>query len=112
MEQENGTVTTIPDVASAVVGQLTSPDSGPRYYSRFSAPQRFLHGFLVVTFLGLAVTGLTLRFSGASWAAALAPAAGGFGTILFFHLFCAVVLTIAFLTHVANLGYRIVFRKE
>lgn len=112
MEPENSTVTIIPETVGAVDGRPASPDSGPRYYSRFSAPQRFLHGFLVVTFLGLAITGLTLRFSSAPWAAALAPAAGGFGTILFFHLFCAVVLTIAFLIHVGNVVYRIVFRKE
>jgi len=112
MENENTTVTTIPETSSTVDGHPAGADSGPRYYSRFSAPQRFLHGFLLVTFLGLAITGLTLRFSGASWAAALAPAAGGFGTILFFHLFCAVVLTLAFLIHVGNLAYRIVFRKE
>jgi cytochrome b subunit of formate dehydrogenase len=87
-------------------------ESGERYYSRFSLPQRYLHGFLAVTFLGLAITGLTLRFSVLHWATALAAAVGGFGAILFGHLVCAVVLTIAFLIHVANLVYRLVFRKE
>ncbi len=93
-------------------GFRASPDSGVRYYSRFSVEQRFLHGFLLTTFLGLAMTGLPLRFSSAPWAMNMARAVGGFGTILFFHLFSAVVLTIAFLIHVANLVYRIVARKE
>jgi cytochrome b subunit of formate dehydrogenase len=101
-----------PAALAAGDGSLTRPDSGPRYYSRFSAPQRFLHGFLLSTFLGLAMTGLPLRFSSHPWASALAHAVGGFGTILFFHLFSAVVLTIAFLIHVGNLVYRIVSKKE
>ena len=83
-----------------------------RYYRRFSVAQRYLHGFIAVTFLGLAITGLPLRFSSAPWALALARAVGGFGTVLFFHLFSAVVLTIAFLIHVANLAYRVVARRE
>ncbi len=65
-----------------------------------------------MTFLGLAMTGLTLRFSSAHWATALAHAVGGFGTVLFFHLFSAVVLTVAFLIHVANLVYRLIVRRE
>jgi cytochrome b subunit of formate dehydrogenase len=60
----------------------------------------------------LAMTGLPLRFSTAPWAMALARVVGGFGTVLFFHLFSAVVLTIAFLIHVGNLVYRIVTKKE
>jgi len=107
------------DDATALAQPTGAPD-GPRgssaeatrYYRRFSVPQRFLHGFLAVTFLALAMTGLTLRFSTASWATALARLIGGFGTVLFFHLFSAIVLTVAFLTHVVNLVYRIVARKE
>ena len=112
MEDDYRTITTTPATVSAADGRQTGPESGVRYYSRFSAPQRYLHGSLAVTFLGLAVTGLTLRFSGAHWAVALAAAVGGFRAVLFFHLLNAVVLTVAFLIHVANLGYRIIFRKE
>ena len=112
MENENRTTATIPEALSSPDGHPASPDSGPRYYSRFSVPQRYLHGFLLTTFLGLAVTGLTLRFGTAGWAAAVAGAVGGFRAVLFFHLFSAVVLTIAFLIHVANLVYRIIARRE
>ncbi|HYL78129.1 MAG TPA: hypothetical protein VEU96_28195 [Bryobacteraceae bacterium] len=88
------------------------PESGPRYYSRFSLPQRYLHGILALTFLGLAMTGLPLRFSSTHWATVFAKAVGGFGTILFFHLLNAVTLTVAFMIHVANLVYRIVARRQ
>ena len=111
MEYENRTAT-IADPVSAPDRRPVSPDSEVRYYSRFSLPQRYLHGFIAVTFLGLAITGLTLRFSTAHWADVLARAVGGFGTVLFFHLLSAVVLSVAFLAHVANDGYRIVFHKE
>lgn len=88
------------------------PDSPERYYTRFSVPQRYLHGVLAITFLGLALTGLPLRFSNTRPALALAHAVGGFGTILFFHLLNAVVMTIAFLMHLGNVAYQVVARKE
>jgi cytochrome b subunit of formate dehydrogenase len=105
-------VTTVGQPAEITDGALVRSAEGTRYYQRFSVPQRFLHAFLAVTFLGLAMTGLTLRFSAEGWATTLAHSVGGFGTVLFFHLFSAVVLTVAFLIHVANLVYRIVARKE
>jgi len=87
-------------------------NSEVRYYSRFSLAQRYLHGVIGITFLGLSLTGICLRFSTASWASAAAGAVGGFGTILFFHKTCAFFLTAAFLIHVANLAYRLVARRE
>jgi cytochrome b subunit of formate dehydrogenase len=88
------------------------PDSPERYYTRFSVPQRYLHGVLAITFLGLALTGLPLRFSNTRVALALARAVGGFGTILFFHLLNAVLMTIAFVIHLGNVAYQVVARKE
>jgi cytochrome b subunit of formate dehydrogenase len=86
--------------------------SDERYYLRFTLAQRYLHGVLAVTFLGLSATGLPLRFARASWALAFANAVGGFSVILFFHKLCAVAMTIAFLMHVANIVYRVVAKKE
>jgi cytochrome b subunit of formate dehydrogenase len=111
MENDLRTVAIAKEVAAGN-GRPAAKAEATRYYSRFSLPQRYLHGFLAVTFLGLAMTGLPLRFSSAPWAMALARSVGGFGTVLFFHLFSAVVLTVAFLIHVANLVYRLVARRE
>jgi len=83
-----------------------------RYYTRFTPGQRILHAVLVVTFLGLAATGLPLRFSSAAWSQNLARAVGGFSAILFFHKFCAVVLTIDFLIHAFDVGYRAFVKKQ
>ena len=85
---------------------------GTRYYTRFTPGQRMLHAVLVITFLGLAATGLPLRFSSAAWSVALANAVGGFSAILFFHKFCAVILTIDFLIHVGDVAYRIGVKKN
>jgi cytochrome b subunit of formate dehydrogenase len=83
-----------------------------RYFLRFRPDQIYLHAILVGTFLGLAMTGLPLRFSDTIWAVRFARAVGGFGAILFFHKFCAVVLTAAFLVHVAHILNRGLVRRE
>jgi len=91
-----------------------SPEGGleSRHYRRFTLGERYLHAILMTTFLGLALTGLPLRFSGAVWSVRFAHAVGGLAAILFFHKFCAVVLTVAFLIHVANVFYRGLVKRE
>ena len=87
-------------------------DTTSRYYIRFSLAQRYLHGVLAGTFLGLAFTGIQLRFSAAPWIQAIARAVGGFGAVLFFHKFCAIALTVAFLMHVVDIAYRVLAKRE
>jgi len=77
-----------------------------RFFQRFTRAQRTLHAVLFTTFLGLAATGLPLRFSESIWARGLAGFVGGFGAILFVHKFCALALTLAFLVHVKDLVTR------
>ena len=83
-----------------------------RYFMRFTREQRYMHAVLFTTFLGLAATGLPIRFSESIWARGLAKAVGGFGAILFFHKFFAVVLTLAFLVHVKEIFTRGVLHRE
>jgi cytochrome b subunit of formate dehydrogenase len=77
-----------------------------RYFVRFTRAQRYLHAVLFTTFLGLAATGLPMRFSQSAWARLFASGVGGFGAIIFFHKLCAVVLTAAFLIHVKDIFQR------
>lgn len=79
-----------------------SLDQAPRYYLRIHLYHRILHGLLMTSFLGLAATGMPLRFNQAAWAVGFAHTIGGFGAILFFHKTFAVLLTLCFLLH---LGY-------
>lgn len=74
----------------------------PKYYKRIDLFHRLSHGFLMLSFLGLAATGLPIKFNWAPWAAKIAGTLGGFGTIIFFHKFFALLLSIVFLLH---LGY-------
>ncbi len=83
-----------------------------RWFLRFTLAQRYLHAVLFTSFLVLAATGLIMRFSGSVWAIRFAKAVDGFGTILFFHKFCALILTLAFLIHVREIFARGLFRRE
>ncbi len=82
------------------------------YYLRFTLPQRYLHVVLFTSFLGLAATGLPMRFSDNASARFFARAVGGFGAILFLHKFCAIVLTLAFLYHLKDIFTRAAMHKE
>ncbi len=97
----------------AVAGQASTQGlRGERYFMRFTLMQRYMHAIMFTTFLGLAATGLTIRFSTNAWAQHFALDIGGFGAILFIHKLCAVTLTLEFLYHVKDIAVRILFRKE
>jgi len=108
MLQEN----TEKPITSPVPAEASEVKAEERYFKRFTSSQRFLHAVLLFTFLALAATGLPLRFSTAGWSAAFAKAVGGFGALLFFHKLNAVILTVIFLVHLADIGYRIVGKRD
>jgi cytochrome b subunit of formate dehydrogenase len=101
----------LPNPAVAGAGKEQGPN-GERYFVRFTLLQRYMHAIMFSTFLGLAATGLTIRFSTNAWAQHFALAIGGFGAILFIHKLCAVTLTLEFLYHVKDIAARILIRKE
>jgi len=104
---------TMPELAQAATEVSQSQTTGrERFFVRFTREQRYMHAVLFTTFLGLAGTGLPLRFSDSIWARGLASAVGGFGAILFFHKLCALVLSIAFLVHVKEIVTRGIYRRE
>ncbi len=100
------------DLEPVEVANSEQSGAKERYFMRFTRAQRYLHATLFTTFLGLAATGLPLRFSESIWARALAQSVGGFGAILFFHKLCALVLTLAFLIHVKDLFTRALIHRE
>jgi cytochrome b subunit of formate dehydrogenase len=102
----------MPDLEPVTPASTEQSPAGGRYFMRFTRAQRYLHAALFTSFLGLAATGLPLRFSESIWARGLAKAVGGFGAILFFHKFCALVLTAAFLIHVKDLLTRVLVHRE
>jgi len=85
-----------------------SPMADARYVRRFDATDRAQHLALLVAFLGLAATGLPLRFSQAGWARPMAQVFGGFGVTGVIHRLFALVLIGVFLFHVARIAGRLV----
>ena len=102
----------MPDLEQAAMESREKSHAEVRHFMRFTRAQRTLHAALFASFLGLAATGLPLRFSESIWARGLAKGVGGFGAILFFHKFCALVLTVAFLIHLKEIVTRGIIHRE
>ena len=66
-------------------GRPKRPAPGTRAYVRFKPVHRAAHAVLMVSFLGLALTGLPLRYSQYQWAQTLSWALGGFTSTGLWH---------------------------
>ena len=74
-----------------------------RQFIRFTRLQRGLHACMIVSFMSLALTGLTLKFSYTKWAVLLSHLLGGFETAGYIHRGAAVVMFGVFITHLVDL---------
>jgi cytochrome b subunit of formate dehydrogenase len=83
----------------------TSHGSGP-YVRRFEPFQRNLHLMVIFSFLGLALSGMILKFSYAGWAKVIAYLMGGFEGAGLFHRFCAVLTFAYFGLHLWDVARR------
>ena len=81
--------------------------SGGKEVRRFSRKQRQLHVLVIISFLGLALTGMTLKFSYLGWAHWLSRLMGGYESAGFIHRVCAVITFFYFGAHIHDL-----FRKK
>ena len=86
--------------------------AGTRYVTRFGRTDRILHGCLMLSFLGLALSGLPLLFSHAPWASLLAGAFGGPRAAGVLHRIFATLLIGVFIVHVGRLLRRVVIDKD
>jgi cytochrome b subunit of formate dehydrogenase len=73
-------------------------------FQRFSRLNRVLHALMIVSFIALALTGMTLKFSYTSWAAFLSRRLGGFESAGFIHRSAATLMFGLFLTHLWDLN--------
>jgi cytochrome b subunit of formate dehydrogenase len=83
-----------------------------RFVVRFRKAERIQHGVLMISFLGLAATGLPLLFSSAGWARVLARLFGGYAAAGLLHRLFAITLIGVFLYHVGTLAYRVFVKGE
>jgi cytochrome b subunit of formate dehydrogenase len=75
--------------------------AGP-YYFRLNLYHRILHGMVITSFLGLALTGLPLKYADTAWGRGLSLTLGGPFTTGYLHRFFAVITFTYFTLH---LGY-------
>ncbi|MGO8986107.1 MAG: formate dehydrogenase subunit gamma [Terriglobales bacterium] len=74
-----------------------------RQFVRFTRLQRILHICMICSFLSLATTGLTLKFSYTRWASVVSHLLGGFESAGNIHRAAAVVMFGVFITHLVDL---------
>ncbi len=78
----------------------------PLHVRRFPKLYRNLHIMVIVSFISLALTGMTLKFSYAPWARVLSRLLGGFEAAGFIHRVAAVITFSYFGIHLADLFRR------
>lgn len=79
------------------------PDVGEREFMRFKRLNRLLHVAMIVSFISLALTGMTLKFAYTGWAAFLSRLLGGYESAGYIHRLAAVVMIATFVTHIVDL---------
>lgn len=78
-----------------------------RHFRRFDPLHRILHFFVIVSFLGLAATGLPLKYATEPWAHLMAQMMGGFQALAFFHRVGAVITFGYFFIHLFAVLFKV-----
>jgi cytochrome b subunit of formate dehydrogenase len=71
-----------------------------------------MHAFLMLTFIGCALTGVPLLFADHEWAATLVTLLGGFRGAALIHRVCATIMIIVFVGHVLRVFTRAFLAKD
>ncbi|PLX26432.1 MAG: hypothetical protein C0600_10865 [Ignavibacteria bacterium] len=79
-----------------------------RHFQRFTRLERIMHILMIISFMSLALTGMTLKFSYTGWAVILSHVFGGFQFAGYIHRAAAVVMFGIFVLHL----YDVVFTKR
>jgi cytochrome b subunit of formate dehydrogenase len=83
---------------------MESPDNYPgKQFRRFSTLNRTLHVLMIISFISLALTGMTLKFSYTAWAATLSRFLGGFESAGNIHRTAAILMFGVFVAHIIDL---------
>src|ERR1700690_1876478 len=101
-EDKMNTIGTAAELTSAA-SQALRQHTGEVQFLRFSRLNRILHIMMIVSFMSLALTGMTLKFSYTGWASILSHLLGGFETAGYIHRFAAVIMVTIFVLHIISL---------
>jgi cytochrome b subunit of formate dehydrogenase len=88
-----------------------NPDEAGEIYRRFSSFDIVLHISIMVSFMGLLLTGLPLEFSDSPWVRSLMHLLGGSPTRGIIHRICAVIVFCTFGTLIAYSFYFLFLKK-
>jgi cytochrome b subunit of formate dehydrogenase len=83
-------------------GRHPAVAEGELEYERFTRLNRVLHVTMIVSFISLALTGMTLKFSYTRWASVLSHLLGGFETAGYIHRTAAVAMICVFIAHITD----------
>ena len=87
------------------------PEQKNKFYERFDAYSRFLHILVITSFISLAITGMTIKFSGIGLFQTISKMMGGYAVTGFIHRFAAVITFIYFGLHIGYLIKKVRKRK-
>jgi cytochrome b subunit of formate dehydrogenase len=79
-------------------------ETDEKQFQRFSRLNRILHAVMIVSFMSLALTGMTLKFSYTGWASTLSHLLGGFESAGYIHRLAAVLMVGIFVAHIVDLA--------
>lgn len=101
-----GAGTAVPTAGGVVAAEplaVSDRGAGP-YLRRFGVVERTTHALVMVSFFGLVITGVPLRFAYAPWAAPLMQLLGGPVAAAILHRVCAVITFGYFGLHLATVA--------
>ena len=79
-----------------------------RYITRFGPIERTTHALVIISFLGLVITGIPLRFAYAPWATPLMRFLGGPSSAAFIHRVCAAITFGYFFIHLGRVMRKLI----
>ena len=86
---------------------VSDQGKGP-YITRFGPIERTTHALVIISFLGLVITGVPLRFAYAGWATPLMKAIGGPASAAFIHRVCAAITFGYFFIHLVSVVRKLI----
>ncbi len=98
--------------AARAEGQVHEIPEAFKQYRRFNARHIILHLLVVVSFLGLALSGLPLKFSDQQWAKPLMLILGGTENAAYIHRICAIITFVYFLSAIIMCLHFLFLRKD
>lgn len=93
-------------------GEFKHFDRKDKWVKRFSKTTIITHIVIIISFLGLAATGIPLRFHYTGWAQVFANFLGGVEVARYIHRVCAVLTFGYAITHLVFLLYQIIVKRK